>query len=311
MESNSSLLIIGGTTASGKSELALRMAERLAERDGCVIVNADSVQLYEDLPILTARPGVDDEARCPHALYGVLAAHVPATAALWLERVLPLLARLRGEGIVPILVGGTGLYIHALLHGLAPVPPIPPEIRAGVRSIEPALLHETLAREDPVMAGRLECGDSQRLMRALEVIRATGRSLASWQDETRRHDLSGFDIRGVALLPDRALLRARIRERMARMIEMGALDEVRELCARVGDPLALPIAKAHGLRELIDLDRGLIDTDAAIDRTALRVGQYAKRQSTWFRNKLPELTPIETLGDSEEAMSMAIDRLVM
>ena len=203
-------LLIGGATASGKSALAVALARRL---DG-VVVNADSVQLYRDLPLLTARPDADELRMAPHRLYGFLPPDAPVSAAVWLDLVLPAMRAVWDEGRLPILTGGSGLYLHALLHGLAPVPPIPDNLRAAVRALPHGELLERLGAEDPRMAARLRPNDRQRLMRALEVVRATGRSLADWQDLPRHPPLPGLRAAGLVLLPDRALLRRRIQARM-------------------------------------------------------------------------------------------------
>ncbi|MCB2055273.1 MAG: tRNA (adenosine(37)-N6)-dimethylallyltransferase MiaA [Geminicoccaceae bacterium] len=298
----SSLFIIGGTTASGKSAAALALAARI---EG-VIVNADSVQLYRDLPTLTARPGARDEAAIPHRLYGILDAATPASAALWLERAQAVIGEVGRSGRPPILVGGTGLYLQALLRGLVAVPAIDPGVRAAVRALPGAEVHGFLRREDPVMATRLAPGDRQRCMRALEVVRATGRSLAAWQDEAAARRTGSCEVRGVALLPDRPLLRRRIEARMRGMLDAGALDEVADLRRRHADPLALPIAKAHGLRELLELQDGRCGVEEAVQRTSVRVRQYAKRQATWFRHQLPALQVVEATGEEPSI----VDRLL-
>ena len=296
------ITIIAGTTASGKSDLALKLATRI----GGTIINADSVQLYRDLPILNASPNADEKALVPHRLYNVLEPHEPATAADYIRRLDGLMRQAPGP---LILVGGTGLYLKSMIEGLAPIPDIDDDTRASVRQLSPDQCRTHLEKEDPVIADRLAPGDSQRNMRALEVIRSTGRSLASWQTEPNRQILPPFRWRGISLLPDRTILRQRIRTRMHKMMDNGALDEVETLRERVGDPLRLPINKTHGLLELCQLLDGTIGREQAIEQTAIKVGQYAKRQSTWFRHQLPELAPLEIFGEHGDTLGIVDETL--
>ena len=308
MRFSSTLLIIGGTTASGKSALALTLAARLAVSGiRTEIVNCDSVQLYRHLPILTERPDAAEEARAPHHLYGLFEPHEPVDAARWLAMAAPVIADIRGRGAVPVLVGGTGLYIHALFNGLAPVPAIDPGIRDVVRAMPAGDLHAVLLREDPVMAARLDPGDSQRLMRAIEVIRSTGRSLGQWQSEERWSPVKLEEVRGAVLLPPRERLRERIEERMRRMLANGAASEVEALCGIVRDPLSLPIGKTHGLAEMMAYLDGRMSEDEVVERTSIRVRQYAKRQSTWFRRQSPLLPVLAGFGEVPET----VDKLLM
>jgi tRNA dimethylallyltransferase len=285
------LVVIGGTTASGKSALALRLAE--ATRG--VIVNADSMQLYRDLRVLTARPTPADEARAPHRLYGVLGAGETGSVGRWLDLVEPVLAEAFGAGRTAIVVGGTGLYLEALLEGLAPVPEIPPELRLRLRvmatSLSPPELHCRLAARDPVMAARLRPSDPQRILRALEVIEATGRSLADWQAMRRRRITLPARRHGVALLMSAAMLAPRIEARLRAMLAAGALDEVRALLAR-GLPSDSPVMKATGVPELRAHLEGRATLDEAVAETALRTRQFARRQRTFFRHRLPELRAV-------------------
>lgn len=287
-------ILIAGPTASGKSALALALAERF----GGVVVNADASQVYADLRLLSARPSEADEARTPHALYG----HVDAAEAYAVGRYLddvhrvinslatglePGFQQTDGTGLLPIFVGGTGLYLEALTAGLAAVPAIPHEIRAHWRSFGSAPeLHAELARRDPEMAARLRPTDPQRLIRALEVLDATGRSLASWQEEATRGPLDPADTLCIALAPDRAILRDRIAARLEIMVAEGAIEEAAKLDARGLDP-SLPAMKALGVRPFAAHARGEISLDEALERTRLDTGRYAKRQSTWFRNRMP------------------------
>ena len=299
------VFVLGGATASGKTALAIDLARRL----NGVVVNADSVQLYRDLPTLTARPSVVETAAAPHALYGVLSPDAPASVAAWLDLAVPAIEAAWRGGRLPILTGGTGLYLHALLHGLAPVPAVPAAVRDGVRALPAATLHARLAVEDPVMAARLAPNDAQRIARALEVVRATGRSLDDWQADPPSRPLLNLAAAGVVLLPARAVLRCRIEARMAAMLRGGAVDEVADLGRRVGDPLALPIGKTHGLLEILQLLDGAIDAETAVARASIRIGQYAKRQSTWFRRQLPELVPVDALGGGPAALEAALSAL--
>jgi tRNA dimethylallyltransferase len=282
-------ILIAGPTASGKSAVALALAEALAARGGAVIVNADSQQLYRDLRVLTARPSVADEARVPHRLYGIRDAAERCSAAAWCELARSAIAEAEGTGRVPIVVGGTGLYFRALTEGLSAIPAIPAAVRTAARArlaaIGPAALHRELAARDPVTAQRLEPGDRQRIVRAVEVIEATGRPLSAWQ-------ASGARSRGLApqlalvLAPERAALHRRIAARFEAMLDNGAGDEVRALLARGLDP-TLPAMKAVGVEALRAYLAGELDRAAAIAAGQAATRQYAKRQMTWFRHQMP------------------------
>lgn len=295
------LIVIGGPTASGKSAFAMRLAEAL---DG-VLINADSMQLYRDLRIITARPDRADEARVPHRLYGVLDAAEPASAGHWLELAAHAIREAEAGGRVPIVVGGTGLYLHVLLHGIAPVPDIPPQVRARTRALFAELgaeaFFDRLARRDPEMGRRLEPTDRQRMMRAHEVLDATGRSLAEWQAQAPlRIDLPAPQ-QGFALVPPRPALYERIAARLARMMEEGALDEVAALHAR-GLDRSLPLLRAVGVRPLLACIEGSIDRQTALRQAIVETRRYAKRQLTWLRHRLPELRPLAGFGEDAEAM---------
>ncbi len=297
------LVVIGGSTASGKSALALALARAL----DAVVVNADSQQLFADLPILTARPSAADEAAAPHRLYGVLAADEQPSVGRWLALLQQALA---DAGERPVLVtGGTGLYLQALLHGLPAMPVIPSGLRAELRhwaaDVPAEAIHARLRQRDPAMAARLRAGDRQRLLRALEVIEATGRSLLQWQAEPRQRLPLPSPPTGLALVPPPALVNPRIEARLATMLAEGAMDEVRALLDRLPDATALPIAKVHGLRELAAVWRGELPPARAREAIAAQIRQYAKRQRTWFRHQLPELRPLEVTGESEAALAVA------
>jgi len=280
-------VLIAGPTASGKSALALE----LALATGGVVINADSMQVYRDLRIITARPTRADEALVPHRLYGHVDAAVNFSAGAWVNDAATALEGARAEGRLPIFIGGTGLYFKALTAGLSVVPPIPAAVREDVRArlerngVE--ALHAELAARDPRAAERLNLRDRTRIARALEVVEATGRSLLDWHQEGQPPLLPQDSFRAVFLAPEREELYARIDARFDAMLGAGALREVERLAARKLDPL-LPAMKAHGVPALIRHLRGELSLDeaATIGRTDTR--HYAKRQYTWFRHQLPE-----------------------
>ncbi|HSI40684.1 MAG TPA: tRNA (adenosine(37)-N6)-dimethylallyltransferase MiaA [Xanthobacteraceae bacterium] len=288
-------VLIAGPTASGKSALALA----LAEAAGGVVINADSMQVYADLRVLTARPTPDEEARVPHRLYGHVDADADYSVARWVEEAGAAIRAAHEAGRLPILVGGTGLYFKALTAGLAPVPPIPPELRARVRAQaaqDGAGLHARLAAMDPETAERLRPSDTQRLIRAIEVFEATGRPLAQWQAQGGTEPaIDVAEWRPVFLALERERLRARIAARFAVMMEEGALDEVRHLVSR-GLDAGRPALKAHGVPWLARYLDGTLSLSAAVEGAVLDTRHYAKRQETWFRHQLdgwPHLAPTE------------------
>jgi tRNA dimethylallyltransferase len=280
-------ILIAGPTASGKSALALALARAI----GGTVVNADSMQVYRDLRIITARPTPEDEASVPHRLYGHIDAAENYSVGRWLADVAPVLDAIRAAGRVPILVGGTGLYFKALTQGLSNVPPIPQAIRTAVRTrMEaegPAALHAELSRRDPTNA--LKPGDRTRVARALEVLEATGRPLAQWHSEGLPPLIDASSAVKVFLAPERGELRRRIDARFDTMLGAGALDEVRALSLRKLDPL-LPAMKAHGVPWLIRHLNGEIDLAAAAEAAKRDIRRYSKRQATWFRHQLPDWT---------------------
>ena len=300
------LIVIAGPTASGKSAFALRLAESL----GGVIINADSMQLYRELQILSARPSPAEEARVPHRLYGALDAGEAGSVAGWLELAAAEIASATSAGKVAVVVGGTGLYLHALLHGLAPVPDVPVEVRRRTRErasgLGSAALHAELARRDPAMAARLEPGDRQRVMRALEVAAATGRSLAEWQTRPPLRVALPERRTGFVLMPPRAELYARIERRLRAMIAAGVLEELAALRARALAP-GLPAMKAVGVPELLAHLEGRLDLESALARAIVQTRRYAKRQLTWFRHRLPELEPLRAFGDAREGLPQPRD----
>jgi tRNA dimethylallyltransferase len=277
------VILLAGPTASGKSALALKLAEKL---EG-VVVNADSMQVYRDLRVLTSRPPAEDEARAPHRLYG----HVDAAEAYSAGRFLDDAARTIADnpGRTLIFVGGTGLYFESLARGLSATPPVPQTVRAYWRdralSEPPEILHAELARRDPEMAAKLRPSDPQRLARALEVLDSTGRSLAVWQRSAGKPLIDTATAVRIVLTIDRAVVRERIAVRFMRMAEEGALDEVQALLARNLDP-SLPAMKAIGVPALAGHLRGEVSLDEAVSQAVTDTRQYAKRQETWFRNRL-------------------------
>jgi tRNA dimethylallyltransferase len=297
---NNNAVLIAGPTASGKSALALE----LAAATGGVVINADSMQIYRDLRVITARPTPAEEARVPHRLYGEVDAAINFSAGAWVTAAAAILEDARAQNRRPIFAGGSGLYFKALMRGLSAVPPIPGEIREGVRArlerdgVE--ALHTELAQRDPVSAGRLKPRDRTRIARALEVIEATGRSLTDWHRDGVLPLLPPGSFSALFLEPEREELYARIDARFDAMLAAGALEEVAALAARQLDPL-LPAMKAHGVPALIRHLRGEITLDeaAAIGRADTR--HYAKRQFTWFRHQLPEFE-WTTPGSARDAL---------
>jgi tRNA dimethylallyltransferase len=286
------IILIAGPTASGKSALALALAEKL----GGAIINADSMQVYRDLRIITARPTPEEEARVPHRLYGHVDAAENFSVGRWCSEVADVLAATRHEARAAIVVGGTGLYFSALTQGLAAVPPIPAQIRNEVRtrlaSDGVEALHADLTRRDPAAAARLMPGDRARVTRALEVILATGRSLLLWHEANMPARVDAALAAKVFLMPDRDALLRRIDARFDAMMAAGAMDEVRALAERRLDP-TLPAMKAHGVPWLIRHLNGEITLAVAIEGGKRDTRQYTKRQATWFRNQLPDFVWVE------------------
>ena len=278
-------IVIAGPTASGKSGLALRVAEEF----GGWVINADSMQVYDVLRLLTARPDPADEARVPHRLYGVLPPSQVCSAASWTAMAAAAMAEAWAAGRLPVLVGGTGLYLRAAMEGLSPIPEIPDAIRDDSRALLARIgnqsFHTLLASRDPVMAARLDVGNSQRLSRAWEVIEATGRSLAEWQATPRQGAISASWL-GLTLVPPRESLYAACDGRFLAMMAAGALDEARAMAGLGLDP-ALPAMKALGLAELIANVHGELLITEAVARAQQATRNYAKRQLTWFRHQMP------------------------
>ena len=277
-------IVIGGPTASGKSALAVDLADEL----GGIVINADSMQVYRELDIITARPEPADLERASHRLYGFLGAAEVCSAALWRDRALAEIRAAAEAGRVPILCGGTGLYLRALTHGLSEMPEVSPDARAEARALHAriggAALRARLAEGDPVLAARLHDGDSQRLIRAWEVLQDTGQPLSVWQERPAAAP-EGIEFYSVTLLPERASLYRSCDGRFEKMLERGAIDEVEALMALDLDP-ALPAMKALGVPQLIDFIHGKTLREECVRLAQRDTRRYAKRQMTWFRNQV-------------------------
>jgi tRNA dimethylallyltransferase len=300
-------VLIAGPTASGKSALALELAEQF----GGVIVNADSMQVYRDLRIITARPTPEEEVRTTHRLYGFVDAAENYSVGRWCRDVEEALKEARSQGRMPILVGGTGLYFKALTTGLAAVPPIPADIRAEVRSRlqreGPPALHVELARLDPATAKRVTINDRSRISRALEVVLATGRPLSDWHIEGLPPLINSKRVAKVFISCERKELVHRIERRFAAMLKSGALEEVRRLAARGLDP-SLPAMKAHGVPWLIRHLDGEISLEEAVAGAVMDTRRYAKRQLTWFRNQMQDW-PWKTVENAAAALQRQLSGL--
>ena len=294
-------VLIAGPTASGKSAVALRLAASLRG----TIINADSMQVYRELAILTARPAEADMRLAPHRLYGLVPAAEAYSAGRWLEDAARAIGGAEGEGRVPILVGGTGLYFKALLEGLAAVPNVPPEIRKTWRERAEKVGAEGLYRElsarDPAMAVRLRPSDPQRIVRALEVIDATSVSLVEWQGGSAAPVLGPEGVLKLVIAPQREPLYAAIDARFEAMIEAGAIEEVRALLALDLDP-SLPAMRAHGVRELAACLAGTSSREQAIAKAKTESRRYAKRQMTWLRRFMREWDWFPDAGAAVEAV---------
>ncbi len=285
MSSDKSAILIAGPTASGKSGLALELAASC----GGYIVNTDSMQVYDVLNVLTARPEAEALAAVDHHLYGHVHPSEDYSTGRWMADVAALIARPELQGRTPVFVGGTGLYFRALTGGISQMPDVPAEVRARWRlrlSDEgPEALHPLLAQADPKAAARIKPQDGQRIARALEILEASGRPISHWQGIHTEPLIDMVHAERFLLLPDRALLSPRIETRLRQMADKGALDEVRALLALDLDP-ALPAMKAIGVPEFAAHLRGETNLETALERAAISTRQYAKRQSTWFRNQL-------------------------
>jgi tRNA dimethylallyltransferase len=273
--------VLTGPTAGGKSALALDLARRV----GGVIINADASQMYRDLAIVTARPSPAEETAVPHRLYGVLAGDDLCNAARWASMAKAEIAAATSDGRHPIIVGGTGMYLSALIHGLAPVPPIPAAVRSAVRAMNTVAARAALEAEDPAAAAKLMPADRQRTLRALEVVRATGRPLGQWQLR-REGGLGQAAVQGFVVDRPRAELNARAEARLQGMLAAGALDEVAALLA-LDLPAEAPVMKALAVPQLAAHLAGALSLDDAMAQALAATRQYQKRQQTWVRGQVP------------------------
>ncbi|WOK36858.1 tRNA (adenosine(37)-N6)-dimethylallyltransferase MiaA [Sphingomonas sp. C3-2] len=296
------VVLIAGPTASGKSALAVRLGQHLPS----LVINSDSAQVYSDLQVLSARPSEDEKGGVPHHLFGYIDGETACSAARWAEDAKQALALAARDERLPILVGGTGLYMRTLLDGIAPVPEIDEALRAEIRALPVAEAHHLLQQHDPAAAERLNPADTTRVARALEVARGTGRTLADWQAQRVGGIQNAIDLVPLILLPPRDWLFERIERRFGVMVAGGAVDEVERLLERELDP-ALPVMRAIGVPEISGWLRGEISRAAMLELGTIATRQYGKRQYTWFSRQPPATWPVsnEKLDDSE------IDRLAI
>jgi tRNA dimethylallyltransferase len=294
-------VLIAGPTASGKSALGIKLAQGL---DG-VVINADSMQVYRDLRVITARPTPDEEAQAPHRLYGQVDAAVNFSVGRYVADAVQVLQGLQGRKL-PIFVGGTGLYFKALTEGLSAMPPVPDEVREQVRwdseGLETPELHRLLSERDPETARTLRTSDRLRVQRALEIFAATGRPLVSFHGARQPGPFADIPVIKLFLAPDRDDLRRRIDGRFLAMMDQGALNEVRTLGERNLDPM-LPAMRAHGVPGLLAYLRGEVSLDEAIAKGQGDTRRYAKRQFTWFRHQLPDWQWVEPERGFEAVMA--------
>lgn len=274
--------LIAGPTASGKTALALH----LAKSRNIVIINADSAQVYSDLPVLSAQPTTDEQASVPHRLFGYLDGRTACSAARWASNAKVVIAEAHRAESLPVLVGGTGLYVRTLLDGIAPIPEVDPALRANIRAMNVVEAYAALQNEDPDVAANLAPTDSSRISRALEVIESTGRSIADWRKEKVGGIGDNIALTPLVLLPPRNWLYARCDARFDAMMAGGAVGEVEALLAR-GLPADAPVMRAIGVPEIAAMLSGENSREEAITLGKIATRQYAKRQFTWFRNQLP------------------------
>lgn len=287
------LVVIGGPTASGKSPLALDLAETV----GGEIINGDSMQVYDELRLLTARPGPDDERRVPHHLYGFMSVAERCSVALWADKARRVTRECLARGNVPIVVGGTGLYLATLIRGLSPIPDVPSSVRADIMTRVAGLaaedLHDLARTVDPDLAQRIPIGDTQRLIRLLEVHEATGEPLSAWQQQPRQNAWPG-PVLYLVLRPERTVLYQACDDRFDAMMAAGALDEVAGLADRDLRP-DLPAMRALGVPSLMAYLRGETGLDEAVQTAKTATRRYAKRQLTWFRHQAGDAVGLEEL----------------
>lgn len=298
------MALIAGPTASGKSALAVR----LAQVANGVVINADASQVYADLQILSARPSAQEMAEAPHRLFGHIDGAQACTAAHWAADARTEIDRAHGEGRLPILVGGTGLYLRTLLDGIAPVPDIDPDVRAAVRVMPVADAHAALSREDPEAAARLAPADTTRVARALEVVRSTGKPLTYWQQHKSGGIADRISLSPLILLPPRDWLIARCDRRFEQMLDGGAVQEVEALLNRALSP-ELPVMRAIGVPEIASWLRGEISRETMAERGRIATRQYAKRQYTWFSRQPPDHWSRETQSIDDKITDELIIKL--
>lgn len=283
------ILIVAGPTASGKSARAIEIAR---QRNG-VIINCDSMQVYDALPVLTAQPPAGDLEKAPHRLYSALHPNDPCSAGTWRQMVDPVITEVLNAGKTPMIVGGSGLYIKALTEGLSPIPDVPDEIRRKAVALQKELgnpaFHEELARRDPVMAARFHPFHTARLVRAWEVLEATGKSLAEWQKGDRLAPPDDWNFEIEIIIPERSVLHQRCNDRFLWMMDNGAPEEVKAFSKRVESgeiKTGIPVLKALGYKQLLGWINGELNREQAVEQAQAKTRQYAKQQVTWFRNQL-------------------------
>lgn len=285
------IIILGGPTASGKSALALDIAKKI---DG-VIINADSQQVYLEIPIITAQPTTEEQAQVPHKLYGIISVRELFSVVQWLELVTKEINNVFNQGKTPMLVGGTGMYIKALVEGIAEVPEINPDIRQQVRQIcdqdGAETIHAILTEKDPQIAAKLKPNDRQRVLRAYEVLLDTGKSLLYWQQQKVTPIFPSEMFKTFFLLPDRAEVYEKCNLRLIQMLEKGLLDEMQALDA-MQVPATFPAMRAHGIREFIAYLHGKISLSDATAQAQQATRNYVKRQFTWFRHQMRDAVAI-------------------
>ncbi|MEM7618707.1 MAG: tRNA (adenosine(37)-N6)-dimethylallyltransferase MiaA [Pseudomonadota bacterium] len=286
-----SLHVIAGPTASGKSALALELAEK---HDG-VIINADSMQIYDGIPILTAQPPAEDLAQAPHEFYGHLHPNEACSAGNWREMVEPRIHEILAEGKTPLITGGSGLYINALLYGLSPIPDIPEDIREAASAKQKELgnpaFHAALKERDPIMTERLDPHNTARLIRAWEVLEFSGKSLAEWQEQPKVGPPNNWQFTVHLVMPERDILYDRCNRRFIQMLKIGALEEIKEFHARIEKGEVnknVLLTHALGYEPLSDYINGALSKDEAIEKGQAETRRYAKRQVTWFRHQIKE-----------------------
>lgn len=281
---NQTVHIVCGPTAGGKSARAMEMAVRL----NGVIINCDSLQIYDGLPILTAQPTAEDRAAISHELYGVLKPEENFSAGNWRDKVEPIIRKILSENKTPIIVGGSGLYIKALTEGFSPIPNVPSEIRDAAilkqKEIGTTAMHQDLQKRDPEMAARVHPHHTSRLLRAWEILEATGKSLAFWQKQPLSGPPPGMQFEIHKIIPERDILYKRCNARFLQMIENGVIEEVKDFASQYGS--SVPLTKALGYRSLLNYLEGKLRKDEAIEQAQGETRRYAKRQVTWFKHQI-------------------------